>query len=457
MSADSIPALSLAVAKDGRLIWEEAFGYADVQAQTAATSETPFAIGSLSKPLTATALMVLVQQARLNLDNPANEFLEAPGLQAHVGVARDATLRRLANHTSGLARHDIYYYDDEPREPLPIAERIRRYGHIVRVPGESYEYSNLGYMVLAHIIAQRSGRPFGEFMRAAVFEPVAMRHSSVGLPNEARHKAARSYNEGRRPLPIREGTFAGAGGVFSTAGDLARFGMFQLERPATSAPLVVSTSTLASMREPAVQTDSGAWYGIGWRIDRAAFGVETVYHTGSNGASASILAFVPAETLAVAVLANCVTSLPGWVAREVIASFGPRPVPATHPHGYPTARLGQEPYRPTSEWTGRWEGAIHAPDGETPAVFEFTESGTILVLLRGAQPDTASGVRMQDGYLRGSFSGEVQNRDTMGRRYRLHFKLRQSHDRLTGAVTASSVAGERVITLSYSTELRRNP
>jgi hypothetical protein len=150
-----------------------------------------------------------------------------------------------------------------------------------------------------------------------------------------------------------------------------------------------------------------------------------------------------------------VTPLPGWVAREVIASFGPRPAPELHPSRYPAAQLGQEPYRPTDTWSGRWEGTVRAPDTILTLVLEFTEPGPILVRLGGAPADTASGVRIQDGYLRGSFSGNIPNPDTMGRLYRLHFKLRLEGNRLEGSITAGSVIGERVITLSYGADLRR--
>lgn len=455
LEADSIPSLSLAVAKDGRIVWQESFGFADLERRAAATGETLFPIASISKTLTATALMVLVQQGRLALDDPANLYLDAPGIQAAIGSARDVTLRRLASHTSGLARHDLYYYDDEPRPQRSITDRIRRYGRVVRTPGESYEYSNLGYQILAEIIARRSRRAYGDFLREAVFEPLGMLHTTVGRPRDGAFDVARSYDARRRPVPMREDTCAGAGGVYSTAADLARFGMLHVGR-VSAGPPILSPTLLAAMRQPVVQTEPGAWYAIGWRVDREAFAVETIYHSGSNGASASILAFVPGEDLAVAVLANCVTTLPGSIAREVIASFGPRPAPATpRERSTPPPRGGVEPYVPTAAWTGRWEGAIQAPDGSVGLILDCTESGAILVRLGGARPDSAGGVRIDDRYLRGSFSGEVPNPDAKARRYRLHFKLKPTGDRLTGSVTAGSVAGERVITLSYWTELRR--
>ena len=454
VGAERVPALSVAVAKDGRLIWEEAFGQADLERRVAATTETRFPIASVSKPLTATAVMVLVEQGKLSLERPANDYLDTD-IVAEIGDAREVTVRRLMSHTSGLSRHDLSDYLDEAYPPVDIHARIRRYARTARVPGESYEYSNLGYDILAHIVARSSGQSFDRFMRDAVFQPLGMTRTSVGIPDPRPGDVAPSYDGDRRPVPMRHESSGGAGGAFSTAGDLARFGTFHLARNQARGATIVSPARLASMREPQVQTDSTAWYALGWRVDRGAFGVETVYHTGSNGASSSLLAFVPGEDIVVAVLANCVTYIPGQIAREILASFGPRSAPGPHPSGYPATPLAREPYRPGREWIGRWEGMVQAPDESVPIALDFTDAGPILVRLADAAPDTAGGTRIEGGHLRGSFDGEIANPDTRGRRYRLHFKLKQVGDRLAGSVTAGSVPGERVITLSYATELRR--
>jgi CubicO group peptidase (beta-lactamase class C family) len=255
LRADSIPSLSLAVVKDGRIVWEEALGYLDVESRVLATTTTRYPIGSVSKSLTATALMVQVQEGRLALEGPANQYLEIPGIRAEVGQARDVTLERLATHTSGIPRHDMYYYADEPHHPLPIAERIRRYGRVVRVPGESYEYSNLGYDILAHVIARGAGRAFGDVLRETVLEPLGMVHTSLGPPATSREEVARGYDDHRRVTPIREDPNGGAGGVYGTAGDLVRFGMLHLGRLPGSGPPILSTSMLVSMREPRVHTE----------------------------------------------------------------------------------------------------------------------------------------------------------------------------------------------------------
>ena len=100
---------------------------------------------------------------------------------ARVGDAADATVRRVANHTSGLPLHWHFFYEDEPWDRPAMDETIRRYGNLVTIPGERHEYSNLGFGVLDYVIARTSGRPFEDYMRQQVFIKLGLTHTSVGI------------------------------------------------------------------------------------------------------------------------------------------------------------------------------------------------------------------------------------------------------------------------------------
>src|SRR5262249_46634603 len=99
---DKIPSMAVAVAKGGQIIWEEGFGFADKERGVRATPDTLYSLASISKPITATALMVLKERGRIALDKPINDYLGAAKIVARVGDAGQATVRRVANHTSGL-------------------------------------------------------------------------------------------------------------------------------------------------------------------------------------------------------------------------------------------------------------------------------------------------------------------------------------------------------------------
>jgi CubicO group peptidase (beta-lactamase class C family) len=177
----SIPSLSIAVAQGNTLLWEEGFGWADRERRIVATPHTLYSLASISKPITATAVMILKERGLLDLDQPINDYLGDSKLHAWVGDAKEATVRRVANHTSGLPIHYQFFYQDEPYLRPPMGETIRRYGNLVTAPGERFQYSNLGYGLLSEIVELVSGKSYADFLREEVFLPLGMFHASVNV------------------------------------------------------------------------------------------------------------------------------------------------------------------------------------------------------------------------------------------------------------------------------------
>jgi CubicO group peptidase (beta-lactamase class C family) len=116
--------VAVAVACDGRIVWEEGFGLADREAKIPATPDTPYSLASISKTFTATALMTLVQRGKIDLDRPVDEYLGASKLHGRAADANGATVRRVANHSAGLPLHYQFFYADEA---LPAADDGRDY------------------------------------------------------------------------------------------------------------------------------------------------------------------------------------------------------------------------------------------------------------------------------------------------------------------------------------------
>ena len=200
--SDGLPSISVAVARDGEIIWEEGFGWADREKRIPATEHTMYSLASVTKPITATGLMVLVERGLIDLDRPVNEYLGDAKLEGRAGEVSRATVRHLANHTSGLPIHAQSFYLDEPYRPPPMDETIRRYGILVTAPGERANYSNLGYGILDYVISRVSGRSYADFMREEVFIPLGMTRSSVGIgPGLDSFQAVR-YGRGGSASPL---------------------------------------------------------------------------------------------------------------------------------------------------------------------------------------------------------------------------------------------------------------
>ncbi len=168
--------------------------------------------------------MVLKDRGLVDLDAPANQYLPGEKLRAYVGSADEITLRRLANHTSGLPLHYNFFYSGS--KPPPFDVTLRRYGFAYREPGTYWEYSNLAYGVLDQIIGNVSKVGWSEFMEREVYDPLGMTRTSDHIREEYSSDAATQYGPdvaGRfTAVPDYDFDHPGASAVVSTANDMAR-------------------------------------------------------------------------------------------------------------------------------------------------------------------------------------------------------------------------------------------
>ncbi len=378
-AASGAASLALAVAKDGTILFETGYGWADRQARKPASADTLYSLASISKPITATALMVLVDRHAVELDRPFNTYLGPAKLTAHVGDADTATVRRVACHSAGLPTHVHVFYADEGRQPPPVDETIRRYGHLRAPPGEVYHYANSGYGFISYVIERLSGHAFAEFLRDEVFVPLGMPRASLDIPSELAPYAAVRYAPDGHVLPWYTFDHPGASAVWASAHDLVRFGAFHLSGRLPGQRAILSAAALRAMQRPAVHTGNRCGYGIGWRIADDDGGYRTVGHDGAMSGVRTRLLLVPEACLAVAVLANGDGALPIDVATELIDVLLPgyaanrrkqqsAPVPA--PGAWPAADL-----------LGHWTGAIQTYAGDHALELVCQPDGTAIVRL----------------------------------------------------------------------------
>jgi CubicO group peptidase (beta-lactamase class C family) len=227
MASHNIPSVVVAVAHSGKITWGEGFGWADVAKRIPATAHTPYSLASISKPVTATALMIFAERGAIDLDKPMNDYLGQQKLVARIGNVSDATVRRVADHTAGLPLHAHWFYEDESVPRPSMDERIRRYGILVTPPGESFNCSNLNYGLIEYAIERVSGKSYADDLRDEVFVPLGLTKSSVKLTPDLDDRGAVRY-WGDHGVPFYDFDARGAGTVFMSAHDLVRFGMFHL-------------------------------------------------------------------------------------------------------------------------------------------------------------------------------------------------------------------------------------
>jgi CubicO group peptidase (beta-lactamase class C family) len=265
------PGAAIAVVRDGRILYQSAYGLANLPKHLPMTTHNLFHFGSIGKQFTALAIMKLVEKGRLNYDDPIGKHI--PEL-ARFGS--QVTIRRLLHHVSGMPFADDGWLLDLllDMNPKPsnknLIALLAKHGRLRFTPGDKFVYNNTGYDILGALIERVSGQTYPNFMRQHIFAPAGMKHT-FSQPNPDRMQnpnIARSY--------IREDGYivgynsdpldyiVGSGTIYSTVGDMA------LYDAALYTNLLVKQSTLAEAFKPTV-LNSGIRvnYGFGWDMGRS--------------------------------------------------------------------------------------------------------------------------------------------------------------------------------------------
>lgn len=298
--ARGIPGLALAVAVNGRLVYAEGFGYADLEERVPAWPTTKFRIGSTSKPLTAVALMQLVEQGKVDLDAPVQKYVPSfPDKGAKI------TPRLLAGHLAGI-RH---YKDDEfliAKHYDSVLEGLKIFQDdpLVAAPGTKFSYSSYGFNLLSAVIQSAAGENFISYMQEHVFTPLGLVDTLADQNRPIVEQRSRFYEREKDGTldnaPYVDNSYKWAGGGFlSTAEDLVRFGSALL-RPGFLKP--ESLRLLFTSQKTVSGQETG--YGMGWFVGKSQSGQPIYQHAGGSVGGTSQLIIYPDSGLVVALVTD---------------------------------------------------------------------------------------------------------------------------------------------------------
>ncbi len=305
MAAQRVPGLALAIVRGDTVVYTQGYGTAgDGQP---VTPETQFFTASLSKAITALAVMQLAEAGALDLDAPVQRYL--PGFTlADLGHAARLTVRQLLNQTSGLA--DAGFPEALLPQPDSLAGRVAslRDARPVAPPGAAFHYFNPNYAILAHIVEVVSGEPFAAYLQAHIFAPLGMDSSfDAATAAEALRRAER-LAQGHLvifgvPVAAREldGFLDGSGGVISTAADMGRFLAAQASGGLAQGVRVATSASIAAMHTPPPGSTSG--YAMGWFV-HASDGQPVIEHNGVLSTFYSEAVLLPEQGYGFVLLAN---------------------------------------------------------------------------------------------------------------------------------------------------------
>lgn len=302
--------VSVAIMDHGDLIYTEGYGMADRENNIPADKNTVFNIGSISKMFVATSIMLLVDEGKVDLDNPVTNYL--PEFTMADERYQDITVRILLNHSSGLPGSTFWnnfgseYNQNIYEELLACLSRST----LKHRPGELATYCNDGFTLAEMIVAKVTGQRYGDFLAERIFKPLAMKHTGLGvgrLPEGM--PPAKFYRPDGKAEPLEIVSLLASGGLSSTAEDLCRFAAsFSND----SAILSAQSQIEMLKRQPSelqgqLRGDSFP-FGLGWDYsDIAPYSDKTLRlygKTGGTGHYAAMLYTVPSQQILVAVIAS---------------------------------------------------------------------------------------------------------------------------------------------------------
>ncbi len=437
MDSAAIPGLGVALAQNGRIVWEEGFGWADRERMIPATQHTMFSLASISKPFTATGLMRLVEEGKVDLDAPANRYLGVGKLTGLAGDAEQATVRRVMSHTAGLPLHYRFYYAGDGYAEPPMDLTIARYGILVSPPGQFYQYSNLGYGIVDQIIERVSGVSYRDYMRTRVFLPLGLTRTSVHLDPGLEPYAAQRYDSQLKPIPYYDFDHDGGSAIYASAHDLVRFGMFHLKEHLPDQQRILADSTIDLMHRSITPPGAGTEYGLGW-FSLNDMGWRRLTHTGGMPGVSTVIGLYPAERVAAVVLANKAAAPVGRIAQEILSVTLPKAYGDSLRARRAQARRPQEqtPFTPPSELVGEWKGTVRTWRSTLQFTLTIKADGDVHVAMADQPPGLVSELSWTDGLLTGRFPGTIPTPDARMYPHSILLQLRLLDGKLKGQASA---------------------
>jgi CubicO group peptidase (beta-lactamase class C family) len=360
MAKYDVKGLSIALIDDQKVVWAEGFGYADVANQVRATADTIYRIGSISKVLTATEIMRLAEQGKVDLDKPVTDYVSDFSIHNRFADSKPITLRALLAHHSGLPSDLLkgMWVD----HPVSLAEYVTtlREESLASPPQSLYKYSNIDFSLLGRVIENVEHREFSSAMQQSLLAPLGMADSSFVLTPEIERRYARAYRNGKEMtrLSLRD---TPAGGMLSSVNDMSRWLRFIFADGSAQGVQIIKPEILHEMLRPqfeGLDLDFGHKIGMAWMLSGLSVpgGQLLAWHNGGFPPYQAHLSLLPEQKLGVIILTN------SDAASQFITQLGTRALELAYEtkYGAPptrdTAKQKPEPVRLSHVDLARYAG-----------------------------------------------------------------------------------------------------
>lgn len=295
-NAQNIPSVSIAVGFNRKILWQEAWGYSNVENNEEATINTKYRVGSISKPMTAFGLATLFETGEIDFNDPVGEYVESFKDKAYA-----STIKQVAGHQGGIRHYKGFeFLSNKQYNSVEESMTIFEEDDLLFEPGTKYQYSTYGYVLLSRVIEKASGQEYLDFMQTKIFEPLGMDNTVAENSGSDESQKATFYrkNGKREAGEVNLSSKWAGGGFLSTPGDLVSM--------VNNATKVISPQTLMTMIMPqTLAKGEPTEYGIGWRNTVVkSNGRMIVHHGGTSAGARSFLLLLPNEQIVVAICTN---------------------------------------------------------------------------------------------------------------------------------------------------------
>jgi CubicO group peptidase (beta-lactamase class C family) len=318
-----IPGCAVMVRHNGKVVLAAGYGFANLEHGVRVTPQTVFQSGSVGKQFTAMAVMILIEEKKLDLDDPISKYLDVPNAWSAI------TVRHLLTHTSGLGDYPEKFslQRDYTEDDLLNMIKAQPLGF---APGEKWSYSNLGYVTLGILVHKISGEFWGDFLQQRVFAILGMKHTSVIseadiIPNRATGYVLKNGALKNQQWVSPSVNNTADGSLYFTVEDIAKWD------EALETRKLVSRASYEQMWTP-VKLNNGttAPYGFGWRISNTDSGHGMLEHGGAWQGFASYIVRYPDDRLTIAVLCNRAGASARYIATRTAGFYIPVLAPRLH-------------------------------------------------------------------------------------------------------------------------------
>ena len=303
-----VPGMAIAIVKDDEVIYAHGFGMSDLEKQTPVTPETTFAIGSSTKAFSSALVGMMVDEGKLDWDDPISKYLPDFNLQIDGNEGDEVTIRDLLSHRAGFARMSVLWAAGKmSRERIfayaSKAEPISRFR-------DEFHYNNITYMAGSLAAAKAAGMPWEELLRTRLLEPLGMTHTNVDYASaQADPKYSKGYTwrsdlEKYEEAPMRKiDVAAPAGAINSSVLDMTKWIRLQLGYGSFEGKELVSKKSILATHRDVISIGPGVDYGMGWML-REWEEKKVVEHGGNIDGFSAAVGLMPEEKLGFVLLTN---------------------------------------------------------------------------------------------------------------------------------------------------------